>query len=462
VTEPTDDGAVRGRHAGEPADERVIEHDAYEPAVLGLSHEAPAPAVTHTPMPAGMPVMPAGMAAAPHILPTGLDGAPISLRRQRREERRRRDRRNRYVGIAVVLVLALVAGAITYAAGSRHHHAAAAPGRGQQTLLLGIGDPDSGASSVALLGVDRAGNASVLLVPQSTIVDGPGGTVGGSYPIAPSGEFAGAVSDLLGVQIDATWRLSPAGLSALVTQIGGITLTVDEAVSSGSLQLNTGPQTLNGPQAAAFATYLGSDTETERANRLSLVLGGILTKLPAQGALTPLIGSLAQNSSSTWTPTQLAQFLTGLKADTAAGNESQQVLPVTALDTGADEPTYTIDPKAGPPAVASLFGESLLPDHGAPGTRVEIINDSGRPGLTTEVRAQLSAHGLTFVRAINDSPFHQYKQTSVLVFDSTSASIALGHRVAAALGLPNAPVLVSNQSTSVADAIAVLADDYGG
>lgn len=416
------------------------------PSTVVPGQEAPAPAGEEAP-----PVR--------YVLPGAPPGAPPPGLRAQRRARRRRRRRNLRIGAAVVVLLLAAGIGLGVGLHSSHPHPAAAPaGRGQQTLLLGIGEPGQPAVAAAVLGAGPSGAGAALLIPPATVVDGPGGSVGGSYGIAPAAEFAGAVSDLLGITVDATWRLAPAGLAALVDRVGGISVDVDEAISTTGLVLNAGPQQLAGAQAAAYATYQGTETQQALLNRTRLVLDGVLAKLPPQAALTPLLGSLAANSTSTWTAGRLAAFLTTLKASSVAENES--ILPVNPLDTGGSTPSYALNPSAAHAAITAAFGPSLLKNHGAVGTRVQIINDSGRPNLATSARAKLSAAGLTFVRAINDSPFHQYPQSQVLVFDSSAASIAFGHRVAAALGVPGAPVSVSSQKTSVADAIAILADDY--
>jgi hypothetical protein len=418
----------------------------------------PAPVVPPRPADTIDPVR--APSAADHILPTGTTegGAPRGLRSQRRVRRQRRQRTLRLVAAAVVAVVAVV---VSLAVVVRPHHpgpAAVAAARTQQTLLVGIGATGQAAQAVALFGADPHGQGASLLIPSGTVVDGPGATVGGSYDIAPAAEFSGAVSDLLGVTVDATWRLTPAGLSALVDQLGGVSVDVDQAINTPGLVLTPGPQQLSGAQAAAYATYLGGQTQQAELNRTRLVFDGILAKLPARASLAPLIGSLAANSTSSWNPARLSAFLTALKTSNVSDNES--ILPVSPLDAGGEEQTYGIDSAAAKASISASFGASLLRDHGAVGTRVQIVNDSGRPGLATSARSKLSAHQLSFVRAVNDKPFHQYTRSAVLVFDSSAPSIAFGHRVAAALGLPNAPVLVSNQKTGVADALAVLAEDY--
>lgn len=384
------------------------------------------------------------------------------LRQQRRDQRRRqRARRMLLLRVVAILVVAAVATVVALRTVGRPDAAPArapAGGRTQHTLLLGIGAAGAPAQSVALFAVDPATKSGgTLLIPPDTLVAGPGGTVGGSEPISPDAEFAGAVSSLLGVHVDATWRLAPAGLSALVDQLGGVTVAVDTAVDTPALHLAAGPQQLTGTQAAGYALY-GPDTEQAQANRTRLVLDAVLAKLPPQPALATLLGALGASSTPSQPVAALAGTLTQLAASTVADNET--VLPTTTLDTGGANPSFALDAKAATPVLTGVFAASRLTGVGEVGTRVEVVNDSGRPNLATGARSRLLGAGLSFVRAVNDQPFGQYQRSSILVFDDSATSVAFGHRVAAALGVPAAPVLVSGQTTSVADALAVLATDY--
>jgi hypothetical protein len=385
---------------------------------------------------------------------------PVGPRGERRAERHRRRRRNRLLVALLVLLLVALAAGLTLAHSGGHRKPVVAVARQQRTLLLGIGATGGPASSAALYGLEPATRTGAdLLLPPDTLVDGPGGDVAGSFSTDASTEFQGAVSDLLGVHVDGVWRLTPTGLAQLVDRIGGVKVDVDTTIDAGGLTLSPGSQQLAGAAAAGFALY-GADTEQAELNRTRLVFDAILAKLPAPATLAAVLGSLGAESTSSLSPAALAGYLTALGASNL--DENEQLLPVTTLDTGGSTPSFAFDPKQGPAVVKELFAGSLLSSDGSVGTRVEVINDSGRPDLATSARAKLSANGLTFVRAINDTPFHQYKQSSILVFGSSTATIAFGHQVARALGIPNAPVLVSSQTTTVADALAVLSDDYPG
>lgn len=385
--------------------------------------------------------------------------------RHRRREQRHRQRAHRVLLLRIValLVVAAVASVVALRTVGRTDRAPARPtavGRSQHTLLLAVGAPSAAAQSVALFAVDPASKSGgALLIPPDTLVDGPGGTVGGSAPVTPADELAGAVSGLLGVHVDATWRLAPAGLAALVDRLGGVSVDVDTAIATPTLRIAAGAQPLTGAQAAAYALY-AADTEQARANRTRLVLDAVLAKLPPPAALAGLLGSLGADSSPSQPTAALADTLDQLAASSLADNET--VLPTTTLDTGGTTPSFAFDKRAATPVLDGLFAGSRLTGAGAVGTRVEVVNDSGRPNLATGARSRLTHAGLSFVRAVNDQPFGQYQRSSILVFDDSAASLALGHRTAAALGIPSAPVLVSTQTTSVADALAVLAADYPG
>ena len=53
-----------------------------------------------------------------------------------------------------------------------------------------------------------------------------------------------------------------------------------------------------------------------------------------------------------------------------------------------------------------------------------------------------------------------HQHSVVLVPDDSAASHALGHRVAAALGLPDRDIAVDQQPSSAADAVVILGADY--
>lgn len=439
------------------------------------------------------------------LAPPGPPPRPEPARGRRRRRRRAVARHPARRWVAGLLGALLVAGAGLAVAGHRDRPArtAAAPvSTAQRTVLVGYGEPGQPGTAAAMLGAvpasgpAAAGPAGAMLLLPGTLTDpGPAGSVAGAFAAADPSVFPGSVADLLGVRVDLTWRLTPEALAGLVDRLGRISVEVDSAVPAAGL--NAGSQRLTGAQAAAYAGYgADGDTDVQRADRFRRVLNGLLAALPATpAAVAATLGSLGAGSdvtdgtagpapagsptasgtapagpSSTGTTSAGPPGTAPSAAAAAAGSraalagllvalarsdvaEHEQVVPTTLGGAG-----YQLDRGAEAALAAQLFGGAST--RADSGSRVEVINDSGVPDLADSARTRLRAARLTLVKAVNDDPFGQFPRTQVMVFDSSATALALGHRVAAALGLPAAPVVVSNQVSVVTDAIAVLAADY--
>lgn len=359
-------------------------------------------------------------------------------------------------GLAAVLVVGLPA--------AGHRHLVGPAARTQRTLLFALAAPGRPAVEAALLAADPAnGSGSILLLPSPTLAAAPGygdTTVGGVFALPDPALPAATVSDLLGVTVDYTWRLSPAGLAALVDRLGGVTVDVDTTVTGpGNVVVaSPGTQHLDGAQASAFASFLGpGEEEQARPPRLQEVLDAVLGELPRTGAAA-LLGSLGPDSTSSQPPAALARFLL-----TLAGSDyvdHQEELPVLAVDTGAAQPSLRIDPTATQAVIDQTLAASIPPGRRAGNNRVLVENNVGTPGLGISVRNRLDAAGLDFVGSQNRTPFGTFPHTVIVIFDDSTASRTLAATIARAVGLPQAPVEVSSLSTSVADAILILGPDY--
>lgn len=365
----------------------------------------------------------------------------------------------------LVLAAGLATGAMLLGGHQPQPHRLRVTVRAQRTLLLGIAVADRPAVEAVLLATDpRTGTGSVLLLPSPTIVAAPGygdTTIGGVFAFPAPTLPAATVSDLLGVNIDATWRLAPGGLAALVDDVGGVTVTVDTPVIvAGREVLAAGRQHLTGPQAATYADYLApGENELDRPPRLQQVLDALLRALPVAGARLPaLVSSLGPDSSATLAPAALARFLVELSRSSYA--TEQQQLPVTAVDTGGVQPALTPDPVGIHSVVESTLAASVSAGRTGSPDRVFVENNVGAPALGGEARQQLDAAGLDFVGSQNQLPFHTAPRTTVVIFSNTPAERAVAARVATALGLPHAPIEVSSRTVTVADVLVILAADY--
>ena len=91
-------------------------------------------------------------------------------------------------------------------------------------------------------------------------------------------------------------------------------------------------------------------------------------------------------------------------------------------------------------------------------TRILVLNGVGTPGLGASVARKVRGE-FRIVGTRNKQGFG-VKESVVVVFDSTDASLDKARRVATLLGLPETAVRTSTQTQSVADVIVVIGSDY--
>lgn len=389
--------------------------------------------------------------------------APVGRRAARLAEKRRRRRRTaRLVGVLVV-VLVLAAGVALLAGRGQDAPPAAAPVRTQQTVLLQVRDADGTAAASALLAHDpKPSEGGVVLVPPQVVVTVPGsGSQLFGRVLRTSGATSArdALSDLMGITVDASWVLDRASFHRLVDQVGGVQVTVDVPVVRGRVVLlQPGAQRLDGSRALSFATYLGAGEEEQtRLARLQSVLDAVLRSLPDDPGT--LLASLGGGSQSGLPAAALARLVDGLRDDGAADQLQYRSLPVVKVDAGTDETRFRVDPAGTRSLVDDLLAASVPKGAREEGNRVLVLNGVGTPGLGQAVRAKLVPAGFVFVGSRNADSFG-YATTQVLVADATTAGTALGQRVARALGVPASSVRVSTQLGTVADVVVIVGKDF--
>jgi anionic cell wall polymer biosynthesis LytR-Cps2A-Psr (LCP) family protein len=392
-----------------------------------------------------------------------LGGRPVGRRAQRRAEQKRK--RQQYVRVggaaAVALLLVIVVVLVVSRGGGKKGDSTAK--RTQQTVLLQVAGVDGSSIASALLAHDpKSSEGSAVLVPPQVIVTVPGlgsQTFGKSLASTGAKGSREALSDLMGVVVDASWTLDRPTFGRLVDQEGGISVTVDAPVMSGRVVLlQPGTQKVNGTHALAFATYLAAgEQEQTRLARLQAVLDGIVSALPPDPR--SLLGSLGAGSRASTPVSTLAAFLAGLKKDDGKSQLQYRSLPVIKVDTGSDDTRFRLDAAATRSLVDELLAGSIPPGSRAEGNRVLVLNGVGTPGLGEKVRAKLVPAGFVFIGSRN-APTFGYTQTQVLVKDATTAGGELGNRVARALGVPSSAVKVSNQIGTIADVVVIVGRDF--
>lgn len=404
------------------------------------------------------------------------DAAPVTqtlgparrATRAAQRERRRRKRRNRTsVAVIVAVALAVLAGAFLVGrAVTKDEDPAPPKGRTQRTLLFSVTGANGAGRATVLYAYDPAPQrAALVLLPANTLTDvaGIGNVVlGNALRLGGPTSAREAVSDLMGVVVDHDWTVTSEAFAALVERVGGVVVDVDVDVVTGrQILLRAGPgQRLDGPTALAYATYVarGQDQVTSQA-RLQRVLEALFGSLPEDvPGLATSITALGGGSRTSWQPRPLAEFLAGVRKAQAGDRYSPQVLPVSAIETGSGSPAFSIKVDEVAALVDAQLADSIPPGRDVGTNRVLVLNGVGTPGLGASVARKLRDE-FKIVGTRNKQGF-QEKESVVVVFDNTDASIEKARRVAELLGLPPTAVRTSTQTQSVADVIVIIGPDY--
>jgi anionic cell wall polymer biosynthesis LytR-Cps2A-Psr (LCP) family protein len=369
--------------------------------------------------------------------------------------------------IAVLVATGVFVGKkVTSGGGGGTHHPAA------QTAVLmqvsgGQGQPALASALLAHQPGTTTGNLELLVpgqldVPVCGFGDEPFGDVLGQ----PSGvsNARQTLSQLLdGVTVDGSWVITTKQLAALVDAVHGVTVDVDVEVTSHSaghtqVLFSPGTQHLTGANAVAFATFVASKSEAASAQlaRFSMVLNAVLAALPTSPkSVTSDLGKVGAAAASPGTHA-LATLLAGLAADSRAKTLLSTDLPTSTLSAGGT-PSYRINSTQVDTLAHRNLAASLPASHG-PRPTVELLNGVGTPGLVATACPLLASHGLAFAGSDNAGSFSNAKSQ---VQVGAQSQVALGDRVAKALGLPLSDVDVVGQQQTVADVVAVLGTDYG-
>jgi LCP family protein required for cell wall assembly len=405
---------------------------------------------------------------APQNLGPARRASRASIRKRRRKQRRQRTSVLMVAGIALAVVAAVVfvGNAVTSKKPSGPKV------RTQRTLLLEVTNANGAGRAAVLLAYDPVpARASVVLIPPHTLADvaGIGNVVlGNAVRLGGPTVAREAVSDLMGVLVDADWTVTSDAFAGLVNSVGGVVVDVDvDVIQAGprnttKILVRAGPgQRLDGATALAYATYVakGQDEITSQA-RLQGVLEALLDALPDDRTeLATKVTALGRGSALNGTkPLDLAEFLEGVRAAHAADRYEPSVLPVSVIDTGSGSPTFSIKVDEVGTLVKNQLADSIPPNRDVGDNRVLILNGVGTPGLGASVAQRLRSQ-FRVVGTRNKQPFG-VKESVVVVFDSTDASLEKARRAAGLLRLPATAVRISTQTQSVADLIVVIGADY--
>jgi anionic cell wall polymer biosynthesis LytR-Cps2A-Psr (LCP) family protein len=348
---------------------------------------------------------------------------------------------------------------------------ASATGPTQPTLLFQIRDKENLGIDNALLSVGGPfGRANMITIPSTTIVDvATGGTLpfGQVARLPDPNSSADALSDAIGVNVNATLAMDTLAFSGLVDAVGGVTVDVDvdvvakQADGTSLVLVPAGKaQLLQGPQAAAYATFLGAgEAEEARMARFTTVLHSVVEKLPQDATkIEAIFTSLGASSRATVPTPQVAAFFERLHYDVIGDDIVLRPLPVKPIDSGGPS-AYRIDADASAAMVQELLPAATRTPGPNSKVRVLVQNGVGSPGLNAAARQLLVDAGFTYVNGGNAASFGQVA-TEIVVPDATPDSLKWGADIAAALKVPGKDVVVATSGQSVADVIVVLGADF--
>lgn len=258
------------------------------------------------------------------------------------------------------------------------------------SLLLTSFDPDD----------DRI---SVLSIPRDTRAAIPGvGTtkINAAYAFGGPGLTVRTVEELLGVKVDYFVKLGPKSFARLVDAIGGVEIDVEKDMrytdnwAGLHINLKKGLQVLDGDQAEGYIRFrhdaLGDIGRVERQQKVLLAIAAKL-RSPAMLVRTPqLIRAFTENTQTNLTLKELmALGLFALRVD------PDTVQTATLPGTFAPnfwEPDW---PKVRATVLDMFYG--VTPEMLA-GTRLEVLNASGVPGLARRTAGRLERLGFRVVR----------------------------------------------------------------
>ncbi|MBT2377475.1 LCP family protein [Streptomyces sp. ISL-111] len=385
-------------------------------------------------------------------------------RSERREEARRKGR-NRMIALIVVAVLVVVGGVgylwsadmLPGLSGPEEKKSVAVGAQQRDVIVVHLHNTKKGGTSTALL-VDNATTkqGTTVLLPNTLAVAGDDGattTLGKSVDDDGRTGTRESIETLLGTKISGTWRLDTPYLEILVEQVGNIEMDTDidvpDAKKGAAPLVKKGEaQTLSGPMAVAYATYLApGEAEAKQLTRFGEVMRAVLRKISEDPkAATVTVETLAQVLDPSLPEKDLGASLAKLASRAKVGDYKTAMLPVQDDGTLTDAATRSV--------VKDILGGAVkAPEEGAP-LRVAVRNATGDTRAGESARIVLVNGGYAFV----DSGKAETEAESVVLYRSAGDK-EKATEVAKTLGLP-AGAVKKGEPAANADVSAVLGQDY--
>lgn len=316
------------------------------------------------------------------------------------------------------------------------------------TLMVQLRDDSFTNVGNVVIGLDDASGGQLYL-PASLAVAAVGArqeTLGatGAAPIAQAPEL---VSLQTGVRIDGALVLDRLAFAGLVDAVGGVTVEVPQTTAfvdrAGTTLavIPAGTQTLDGPEAALYATFRGRElSPASQYLRFQQVWNALLPLLPdSEDRMRAILGSLGALARSTQAVAPLSQFLVRAGSTARGGSLPSEEIVVRDGAIGP-LPISWVDAPRVQQQVLGLIPWAVV-DPAVQPVRVRVY----AAGATVAEVAELSALSDEQMSYVWSGPFFPLPATQVVVADERFA--ATGKLAAAAAGVFPAVVRVDPAAT---------------
>ena len=188
---------------------------------------------------------------------------------------------------AVVVVIGIVIG--WYLITQRHVGRLVAQGKRTDILVLGLDKVGSTSRSDTMMLLSMAPEEDVVLISiprdlQVRLEDGELHKLNAAYAKGGATQARKTVVSLLGIDVPFYIALDYAGFEHLIDYLGGVTITVDEAMKYDDeradpplhIDIRPGTQTFDGKSALEYVRYRGEEGDLGRIHRQQELLSAIL------------------------------------------------------------------------------------------------------------------------------------------------------------------------------------------
>ncbi len=192
------------------------------------------------------------------------------------------------------------------------------------------------------------------LGPLYTFVREKEGNVTPEADSKASGAIAQTLYDNFGVVVDHYMTIEESVLPKIVDTVGGVELTVPQAISSPDLTVQAGKQTMNGQTAMLYSRYLqnglASQDEWGRLDRQAVLFKALAVKLFQPGSLFKAPELYEQVKQSVVTDLSLEQIrtLACMGNEVTADTISADTIAKAQMNILADETMIIKDNELGP------------------------------------------------------------------------------------------------------------------